>query len=1220
MQNKSENKLKDLPVCRTCLTPIRGISFRLQEQSGFGRGLMFTHILRYIVPELYLGLSVGPELCYDCKESLRVAYTFRKRCLETEALIGDYLKNKKCTNKVIELSSVIEYIKQFKGKLDAERILSEWNDDSIEDFPQDPISDGCTKEAPKSDMVQSEVLMTPLPNHCIPEPNMTSILSSTTSRHIIRKIKIPILPKPTEPPVVETPKCSDKNITTEVNKENQTSTAPVQQQRVEVLKVCPQTGLFKNKEGKYLNLEGEELSESVVRDIKMENNHEEQKEKEKPFLSSPDNNKEELTQNINKTLDENEATVDKTDGNVSNQENKLDNIVIENSMSICEETGLLRDQNGHYFDFSGNPLEDEQVEAEKKKAKIRGENLFQISNICTVSNEDFENVNGNSNKNPSDFEEEINVYQIPRQDTSKINTPISESQGFSKSFINYKENLNNTAGSSKEDYLMNTSPANILNFQADENLRIPQQWNPNHNIFKKNSVLHSALTNKRFKLSHNLFGTHLLLSPTGSTFSDTTEPNTNKTSSQASIRHVEAPNSKSTVHINPLSANFGLCPVAVKTEPLDELENNPIVDDNEDTLSAPDLNLDDADDTSSWQKLINSLDSCDNSQYVDVPDFVEIQNFSLEDYLKLKKHAKVQDGKEKSENLKVTMLNSNKKISLLKPSQNVEKKPYSLPDQFMYRGKLLVRTEDGYKLDVGAATIDAEKQQVDEQRNSATVAQLPMSNAEKCKNYRNRKKEANTIDKKVKDKCSLTKTNAEICRMYRMRKKIFPQGYKPILPKDSTMALGASSPPAIAGSQKGKKMKISTVRKEQKVSAKVQLVDRELCVLFTHYTKDGFYVNDHDYLTSPYARNNLLTVEGKTRYCMCFICGVKHLLKDHVVHMNLHRSTCSKCSINLGTPYMLNLHMKIHSKSCKYCTEVVPLSMIQNHLSKHEEEEKSDQDNMYKQKNKRKRRGIEHEGDEEERFSGISPSSSRPRRLREKITRMRRETRNSGKSEDFSLKNQIKLEDPLSLENSPVRRRGRKSKISTVQDTVTIDCNPYVYLERLPDHLINQADVQQILDAAETEVNLSSNSNALDINNYKIEINEAIKIKTEPIQKVCEQEEETDVKEDNDNSKTSKITALPVKEVGRKRERLNLKVEENDEIIPEKRVLRSRSRKKEENDNKTSNLNITDLKVKSIYRIDEIEENSLTDDKSTSSESYKIEEDDEEEEESMDDD
>lgn len=37
-----------------------------------------------------------------------------------------------------------------------------------------------------------------------------------------------------------------------------------------------------------------------------------------------------------------------------------------------------------------------------------------------------------------------------------------------------------------------------------------------------------------------------------------------------------------------------------------------------------------------------------------------------------------------------------------------------------------------------------------------------------------------------------------------------------------------------------------------------------VCVLFTNYTMDGCYINDHDYLVAPYRRNKILVRENST--------------------------------------------------------------------------------------------------------------------------------------------------------------------------------------------------------------------------------------------------------------------------------------------------------------------------------------------------------------------
>lgn len=63
--------------------------------------------------------------------------------------------------------------------------------------------------------------------------------------------------------------------------------------------------------------------------------------------------------------------------------------------------------------------------------------------------------------------------------------------------------------------------------------------------------------------------------------------------------------------------------VRVKDEPPDFDLDNSLAPDSEDTLSAPDV-----EELDSWQNIINSLDDS-NSNYVDVPDFVKINNVNM---------------------------------------------------------------------------------------------------------------------------------------------------------------------------------------------------------------------------------------------------------------------------------------------------------------------------------------------------------------------------------------------------------------------------------------------------------------------------------------------------------------------------------------------------------------------------------------------------------------
>lgn len=66
---------------------------------------------------------------------------------------------------------------------------------------------------------------------------------------------------------------------------------------------------------------------------------------------------------------------------------------------------------------------------------------------------------------------------------------------------------------------------------------------------------------------------------------------------------------------------------------------------------------------------------------------------------------------------------------------------------------------------------------------------------------------------------------------------------------------------------------------------------------------------------------------------------MRHDVYDHVDHIKTHGTRCMVCSTDLETPYMLNIHYKTHRKPCRYCTEVVPYSLIKSHEEKHIAEE-----------------------------------------------------------------------------------------------------------------------------------------------------------------------------------------------------------------------------------------------------------------------------------------
>lgn len=57
--------------------------------------------------------------------------------------------------------------------------------------------------------------------------------------------------------------------------------------------------------------------------------------------------------------------------------------------------------------------------------------------------------------------------------------------------------------------------------------------------------------------------------------------------------------------------------------------------------------------------------------------------------------------------------------------------------------------------------------------------------------------------------------------------------------------------------KKGKGVKLVPVQPNI-VERKNLSVRNDVCVLYTHYTTTGLYINDHDYLVTPYKRNKIL--------------------------------------------------------------------------------------------------------------------------------------------------------------------------------------------------------------------------------------------------------------------------------------------------------------------------------------------------------------------------
>lgn len=56
--------------------------------------------------------------------------------------------------------------------------------------------------------------------------------------------------------------------------------------------------------------------------------------------------------------------------------------------------------------------------------------------------------------------------------------------------------------------------------------------------------------------------------------------------------------------------------------------------------------------------------------------------------------------------------------------------------------------------------------------------------------------------------------------------------------------------------KKGRAVKLVPV--DANVPEKKNSSGSDVCVLFTNYTTTGLYINDHDYLVTPYKRNKIL--------------------------------------------------------------------------------------------------------------------------------------------------------------------------------------------------------------------------------------------------------------------------------------------------------------------------------------------------------------------------
>ncbi|XP_066144629.1 titin homolog isoform X2 [Euwallacea fornicatus] len=109
-----------------------------------------------------------------------------------------------------------------------------------------------------------------------------------------------------------------------------------------------------------------------------------------------------------------------------------------------------------------------------------------------------------------------------------------------------------------------------------------------------------------------------------------------------------------------------------------------------------------------------------------------------------------------------------------------------------------------------------------------------------------------------------------------------------------------------------------------------------VCVLYTNFTDNGDYINDHDYLVNPYMKNDLTTSHKQFgNMCICLLCGLKHASEEHIKHMQHHNSVCLICKVNFKNVFILNLHVRSHIWHCEECGEIVTYSRYEGHHKFH---------------------------------------------------------------------------------------------------------------------------------------------------------------------------------------------------------------------------------------------------------------------------------------------
>ncbi|XP_072378510.1 uncharacterized protein [Diabrotica undecimpunctata] len=780
---KMSDEVKDPPVCRTCLCIITGHSYGLHENSGLGDGLKYTHILRSVVPALYLGLSNGPEICAMCKESLITSYKFKNKCIETETLICNYLQNQKLAYQVVELSSVIKQIKMNTMKKTADIILSDWNDDSNEGA----TSSG--KPVQLLSQIEDNILVTDNKGTFF---NIQPIINSS-------------------PPML----------------------IPV------------------GKEGQLVQIKEEKDDfdqESVTR-------------------QQPQAQKQMSTSNTE-----------------------------ENVLGICEDTGYLKDQNGHYFDFYGNALERDEVEAEKNRAISTEKELCKIANVFTLNEE-----NGKNEKKDSQLsgEQKIDDEKIPKkvnQEASQKDTEnaLNKATPPSTSEINQTSSstseINQTSSSKPIAYLR---PVNINNLLAKEHLRTYCKANTeNKNV---------PATQPEFKSLSELLKNN-----------------------------------------PPLVDDTSNGPKPIKEGPVD------IAVDDEDTLSLPE----EVNQPPIVQKIINTLYSEeDRDKYIDTPDLIRIQNCSISDIRKMQMD--LQNQPEITNTSKLTTAapltskppNKAKIIGLqVSPRSRVIRKAVpgvsKVPKNLKYPKSL-----QGYFLNKDEATVSLE--------NNGTLYQLKI---DKVGNIINQKSQpvvlvsdsqttasVSQASQTPVNKSSVSKQTSNVKRSPVQRRLIKPEvSLKPEQAKKKRFRI---EPVGYDFDPESKDSQVTNKQPKEPNQSNVLFTQHEIkrdedenswdpnnsSLMPTFFNYQGYFIHDHDYLQSPYVRSGILQENGKFEILSCYICGFVHPIEKHLGHMVRHSRFCKVCKRNFRNALMCNTHIKNHKVECTKCGKKVPVGTLKYH-------------------------------------------------------------------------------------------------------------------------------------------------------------------------------------------------------------------------------------------------------------------------------------------------